>query len=93
MTYVDGVLTPEEYDVLNIIADRTHMDCWFQICQNEETGKDYVYDLENNRILTLREGVGFLLEGLDCPENLASCNLTERQRLVWNCLLKWLDLA
>lgn len=93
MTYVDGVLTPDEYDVLNIIADRTHMDCWFQVCQNEETGKDYIYDLENDRILPLREGVGFLMEGLYDPINVDCCNLTEHQKAVWHCLLKWLDLA
>lgn len=57
------ILTDAEYNVLNLIARQTKMDCWF--CLDTYTsGEDYVFDIENSDILTLREGVSQLNEGI-----------------------------
>lgn len=68
-------LTNEEYNVLNKIARKTKMDCWFYIKQDGK-GMDYIYDLEDKKRICLRTGVGYLVNGLDCKENYDSCDLT-----------------
>ncbi len=67
-------LTAAQYAVLNKIARRTKMDCWFLIKQGVN-GDDYVYDLENGANIELAEGINGLMEGLDCSENVDSCHL------------------
>ena len=64
-------LTHEECDVLYKIAVRSKMDSWFAIEGYEEefdNGEiiiyDRVFDLENNRRVTLRYGVGMLDQGM-----------------------------
>ena len=48
-------LTNAEYEVLNKIAKKTKMDCWFYIKQNNK-GQDYVFDLEYRKRLSLKYG-------------------------------------
>ena len=79
-----------ECDVLNKIAAKTKMDCWFSIKQLD--GQDYVYDLEECMCLELSEGIGYLMEGLDCPENVESCDLNWIEKTVLIELLKTLDV-
>lgn len=85
-------LTTAEYAVLNKIARRTKMDCWFCIKQTQ-TRQDYVFDLEEEIDLDLSMGVGYLMEGLDCPENIESCDLNWIEKSVLVELLKTLDVA
>lgn len=49
-------LTNEEYNILNDISRKTKTDCWFMLDTDKE-GFDCVYDLENNRKVTLRFAV------------------------------------
>ena len=53
----------EEYDVLNKIAHKSKMDCWFMIKFSENKGH-YVFDLENRKRLSLRQGVKQLVDGM-----------------------------
>lgn len=41
-------LTVSEYNILNQIADKTKMDCWFWLFQ-DKVGDDKVKDLEQAR--------------------------------------------
>ena len=53
--------TNEEYNVLNKIATESKMDCWFSIAEYEE---DCIHDLENDQFISIKEGVGQLVEGM-----------------------------
>lgn len=85
-------LTAAQYGVLNKIARRTKMDCWFCI-QQDADGQDYVFDLELNTTLPLDEGIQGLMEGLDCPENIESCDLNWIEKTVLCDLCKMLDVS
>lgn len=84
-------LTNPEYNVLNKIAHKTKMDCWFTIKQ-DNNGIDYIYDLEDKKRKCLRTGVYQLVSGLDCIENYNSCNLTDDEKTVFNELLRKLKI-
>ena len=56
-------LTDKEYNLLDDIATKTHMDCWFCIKQ-DKNGNEYVFDLENNKRIALSTGVKELIEGI-----------------------------
>lgn len=58
-------LSDNEFNGLNKIASSTKMDCWFYIM--EEVGRDVIWDIENNRILSMEEGVSQLVEGMVDP--------------------------
>lgn len=57
-------LNDKEYELLDKIAGKSKMDCWFQI---RSTGKeeDYVYDLEEEKRMSLKKGIKQLMEGID----------------------------
>ena len=56
-------LTVEEYNVLEKIATKTKMDCWFSI-KTSKTGIDYVFDLEENKRICLSSGIKELASGV-----------------------------
>lgn len=80
------ILSNEEFYVLSLIARKTKMDCWFNLCETDRG--DYVQDLEECKILTLRQGVLMLNEGI-VPELL---DLTDREIEIYSNLLKELDI-
>ena len=84
-------LTAAQYGVLDKIARRTKMDCWFLIKQ-DKNGDDYVYDLEEGASIELADGVNGLMEGLDCPENIESCHLNWIEKTVLCELCKMLNI-
>ena len=57
-------LSSEEYDLLDKIARKSKMDCWFSIRQTKK-GDDYIYDLENGKRLSLATGIYQLMEGIE----------------------------
>lgn len=57
-------LSSDEYNLLTKIAEKSKMDCWFLIKQTAK-GEDYVYDIENRKIISLRTGIRQLMEGID----------------------------
>lgn len=60
-------LSEDQYNVLCKIAEETKMDCWFCIKQHvrgKHAGEDYVFDLENNKVISLKKGVNELVEGI-----------------------------
>lgn len=84
-------LNAMQYAVLNKIARRTKMDCWFLIIQ-DRNGKDYVYDVEEGATLSLTDGITGLMEGLDCSENINSCDLNLVEKTVLCELCKELNI-
>ena len=58
-------LTGDEFNGLNKIASSTKMDYWFYIM--EEAGRDVIWDVENNKILSIEDGVSQLMEGMVDP--------------------------
>lgn len=84
-------LTNEEYNVLNKIAYKTKIDCWFCIKQDNK-GTDYVYDLEENKRICLKTGVSQLIEGVDCIENYNACELSNNETYILKELLKKLNI-
>jgi hypothetical protein len=85
------ILTTAQYSVLNKIARRTKMDCWFLIKQRDD--QDYVYDLEEGVDMTLSDGICCLMDGIDCPENLAVCELNWIEKSVLRELCNVLGIA
>ena len=84
-------LSTAQYAVLNKIARRTKMDCWFCI-QQDPDGQDYVHDLEDGINFPLDIGIMYLMEGLDCPENVESCHLNWIEKTVLCELCRMLDI-
>lgn len=76
-------LLDEEYNVLNVLATRSKMDCWF--CLIEKDGKDMVRDLEADdyTVMSLSTALPMLAEGL---LNLDTYNLSEKEKDVAECL-------
>ena len=84
-------LTDIEFNVLNKIAEKTGMDCWFYIKQDCH-GIDYVWDCEEGKRMCLKTGISLLCEGLDCQENYDNCDLTEVEGKVFKELLSKLKI-
>lgn len=84
-------LTDAEFNVLNTIADRTGMDCWFYIKQDCH-GKDYIWDCEEGKRMCLKTGVSLLCEGLDCQENYDNCWLEWHEKVSFRNLLAKLKI-
>ena len=62
---MDRKLTTDEYNGLNRIARATKMDCWFSILEFGD--KDVIWDMENNIILSIEEGLSQFVEGVIDP--------------------------
>ena len=73
---MDRRLTGDEYNALNQIASKTKMDCWFYILEEDE--RDVILDLENDKKLSLEEGISQLMEGIIDP--LTEYGLSEKER-------------
>ena len=95
------VLSPNEYNALNKIASATKMDCWFTIETHDR--QDFVYDLENDERLSIRDGVLQLFDGmvepvedefykLDAEEIIAFKNLLKRCQRDYMKQCKILDM-
>ena len=80
------VLSTDEFNALNKIASATKMDCWFYI--EEQNGIDYIYDLENDCQLDLKEAVMMLFEGMVEPVEDEFYNLTKVEIDAFNNLVK-----
>ena len=84
-------LTIDERFVLNKIAAKTKMDCWFWLTQ-DKYGIYHVYDLEERKRKCLKTGVKLLSEGIDCQENYDNCCLTDDEDKTFRELLKKLKI-
>lgn len=69
-------LTPNEYRGLMKIAKETGMDSWFSIEQRDNG--DFVYDRENNKLISLRRGLNLLCEGMS--ERIEDYPLTDEEK-------------
>ena len=56
------MLSAEEYNVLQLVTGRSKTDCWFWLVQ--KNGVDMVEDLEEGKIISLREGLIQLHEAI-----------------------------
>ena len=73
------ILTADQYGVLEKIAKNTGMDCWF--CIQQDSSGDYVYDLEEGKRMSIREGIRLLAEGYQ------PCGLSEAEIRVFEELI------
>lgn len=86
------VLDDDEFDVLDKIAVKSGMDCWFLVQGHKEkdgTESDWVYDFENCRLVTLRYGVDVLHQGMTFY---VDYDMTEWEIATFERLLAKLDL-
>lgn len=74
-------LTSYEFNVINKIARKSKMDCWFCIKEGKSNGieYDYVFDCENNKRMSLRQGIKQLIDGV-IEENILE--LTEYEKYI-----------
>ena len=74
-------LTSSEFDVINKIARKSKMDCWFCIKEGKNNGEDYdyVFDCENGKKISLRQGIKQLIDGV-IEENILE--LTEYEKYI-----------
>ena len=80
------MLTQDQYDVVEKIARKSGMDCWFSIKQ-DAVGNDSVYDLESKRTLPLRAGIEELAEGVTSYDG-----ITDREVKIFEELLEQLHI-
>lgn len=76
----DEKLTNEEANVLNKIATKSKMDCWFFIREISEF-KDVIYDVENDKELSLYEGIMMLDSGIT---SLNDYDLTKDEQCIYH---------
>ena len=81
-------LTDDEYNVLQKISSKTHMDEWFWLEESED-GKDYVRNLDDESQMTLFDGILELTEGIVSYE---LCELSDGEIKVFEDLLKKLQI-
>ena len=55
-------LTDDEYNVLQLLSSKSHMDNWFWLI--EKDGKNMIKDLEEEKIRSLKSALPDLVEGL-----------------------------
>ena len=78
-------LTNKEKNVLNLIATRSKMDCWFFLGE-DKLGRIYFYDLEEGgRRRPLKDGISELAEGMT---GYTDYSLTEEEIKTFEGLLK-----
>lgn len=83
------MLTNEECNILDQIASKSKMDCWFWI---EETDEGHViHDLEEDKRVSLKSGIEQLVEGI--VEGADFYGLSENQVSVFENLLKRLEIG
>ena len=81
-------LTDDEYNVLQRISSKTHMDEWFWLEESEDE-KDYVRNLDDESQMTLFDGILELTEGIVSYE---LCDLSDGEINVFEDLLKKLQI-
>lgn len=82
-------LTNEEWNVLNKIATASKMDCWFYLKEKDQF-TDIVYDCENNKELSLYEGISMLDSGITSLEDY---NLSQQEMKVYFSLVSRLVIS
>ena len=85
-------LSDEEWDLLNKISSKTKMDTWFQLDEDQYETTACVVDLEAETSYDLKEGIGYLMEGMDCLEAFEICELTAKEYLILEKLLSRMEL-
>lgn len=63
----DYIMETSEYNILNKILEKSHMNEVFSI--EQFYGFDYIRDLESNDVLCLQDGLSQILEGYDNTDN------------------------
>ena len=77
-------LTDLEWTVLDKIATKSKMNCWF-ILETDENGVDFVYDREENSRMNLLDGISMLNEGIT---SLNDYELTSAEKTAYENLLQ-----
>lgn len=81
-------LNVREKKVLNKIADKTKMDCWFCLFEDKEKNVK-VRDLENRKTISLKTGVKQLNEGIVSYD---LCRMTVNEIEIYENLLCKLEI-
>ena len=82
-------LSNEEFNVLNKISSKSKMDCWFYLKEKDQF-TDIVYDCENNKELSLYEGISMLDSGITSLEDY---NLSQQELKVYFSLVSRLVIS
>ena len=82
-------LTELEYDTVNLLATRSRMDCWFML-ETDKQGNDYIFDLEENKKLTLKKGLEMFYMGLT---DLDDYDLDDEQKEILENLFRRLGIC
>ena len=89
MSTQKNFLTRVEKEALERIAYKSKMDCWFSI--RSYGSIDLIYDLEDEKILSLEDGIGQLTEGI--TDSIEFYGLTFTEGLELNYLFEVLCLS
>lgn len=76
-------LSDDEWDILNKIASKSKMDCWF-LLKEKSPYIDVVYDLENEEELTLYDGISILDSGIT---DLKDYDLNDSEQKIYFALI------
>ena len=77
-------LTNEEFNVVEKISRRSKADCWFELTTDDDD-EDVVVDMEEDKIMSLEEGLLLLDSGLT---ELSDYNLTADEEQCYKNLIK-----
>ena len=78
-------LTNEEKNVLNLIATKSKMDCWFFLGE-DKLGRTYFYDIEEGgKRRPIKDGISELAEGMT---GYTDYSLTEEEIKTFEAVLK-----
>ena len=64
MNKIPNKLTAEERNFLTKLAENTGLDSWFTLTEIEDGKKDAIYDLDNEKVIPLEDGLLDFAEGL-----------------------------
>ena len=80
MENIPNKLTTEEWNFLTKLSEITSMDSWFTLTEIEDGEKDAIYDLDNEKVIPLYDGLLDFAEGLVYDDLLEIPNGVE----IWN---------
>lgn len=81
-------LLTTEFNVLNKIATKSKMDCWFYIVEDKDD--DIILDSETGEKLSLYNGINMLADGMT---SLDDYELTTEEKLCFTTLMYKLEVA
>lgn len=79
-------LLTTEFNVLNKIATKSKMDCWFYIAEDRDD--DVILDCETGEKLSLYDGINMLADGMTSMDDY---ELTDNEKIIFTTLMYKLE--